>query len=125
MTPPFRDYDATPDPKQSNHAPLRLWLIAIFILAIGCLALAVKAVAHESPAGWSYNWTCCSGQDCRPIAQSSIKETENGYIVPSGEVIPYGNTKIQNSQDQDFHWCTQGGKENTPTVCLYVPGRGS
>jgi hypothetical protein len=121
MTPQFRDYDATPDPKQSNHAPLRLWLIAIFILAIGCLALAVKAVAHEAVSGFVYPASCCWGPsagrtgDCGEIPNASVREGPNGYelsLVPGDHpkvnaplklTVPYGKEQI--SPDSKYHVC--------------------
>ena len=93
-------------------------------LAIALIAvLSLKALAHDAPSGWSYSFACCSSTDCRPVNQTTVKETATGYVVPSGEVVPYGSTKIKHSPDGEFHWCSKGGKNDTPTICLYVPPR--
>ena len=87
------------------------------------LMLAGKVFAHDAPSGWSYSFACCASTDCRPVNQTTVKETATGYVVPSGEVVPYGSTKIKHSPDGEFHWCSKGGKNDTPTICLYVPPR--
>lgn len=101
-------------------------------IAIG-IALATMATAAHShdaiptataPLGWAYGIACCSGIDCRAVsAPVRVVEGHSGYTVPSGEMIPYGSTKIKQSKDEFFHWCTQQGKNDTPTICLYVPVR--
>lgn len=77
------------------------------------------------PLGWSYPWSCCSGQDCRR-ADGEVKETPAGYqIAETGEVVPYGDKRIKDSPDGEFHWCRHlTGKDAGKTICLYVPPRG-
>lgn len=99
-------------------------LAAIIIIAFLILAFAsYDAKAHEAPAGWSYDIVCCHDRDCRPLDDGSVKEGPDGYTVPTGEVIPYSSNKVKRSKDEFFHWCTWGGKDDTKTICLYVPSR--
>lgn len=104
-------------------------LVYLFMLALAALFLllvAGKGRAHEAPMGWSYEQRCCSGIDCRPVERDAILESPNGYVIrATGEVIPYSSGKIRPSQDSDYHWCSQGGKPDTPTICLYAPHGGS
>jgi hypothetical protein len=102
---------------------------AVFLAAV--FILLVPARAHhapgtpENPLGWAYGLECCHLLDCRPIHQSDIEETAQGYVIKiTGEVIPYGDRKIKQSKDEDFHHCTRGGKPEGETICLYVPNRG-
>jgi hypothetical protein len=87
-----------------------------------------SAYAHDAPAGWSYDKQCCSGMDCRAVNQSAgpqVRETPRGYrISTTGEVIPYHDSRIKDSPDGEFHWCSHGGRDTAPTICLYAPVKG-
>lgn len=92
------------------------------ILAI--LSFGAAAHAHDAPAGWSYDKQCCSGMDCRVVNHGgvSVRETPRGYrISTTGEVIPYNDSRIKDSPDGEFHWCSHGGRDTGPTICLYAP----
>lgn len=109
------------------------FVLILFLLQVLCLLFAAililsirEANGHEihsifSPS-WKYDYQCCSNRDCRSIGQN-VRETREGYVVPSGELIPYRDKKIKISQDENFHWCTVGGKEESKTICLYIPPR--
>lgn len=106
---------------------MRVWFV-LYALGILCLSAFVLCVvtlsfarAHEAPLGWAYDYECCSGVDCR---QAKVRETINGYVVPSGELIPYGDKRVRLSKDEFFHWCTVRGLDTTATLCIYVPNRG-
>lgn len=91
----------------------------------GPLALAVPAAdAHD----W-YPYSCCSGQDCRPISASEVAPTPGGWLVrATGEVIPYGSTKLHMTPREakgEYHRCSAGGRPEGRTICLYVPDMGS
>jgi hypothetical protein len=96
-----------------------------------CIALiifaftAIPAAAHDAPAGWSYDVACCHNKDCRPIPSSSVKESPRGYLITiDNEVVPYTDARIKDSPDGMYHWCTANGRNDTRTICLYVPPRG-
>ena len=116
-----------------------------FIEAIAC-ALAVvlvwlpimtkAAYPHEAtptaakPQGWSYPFSCCSGYDCREVgdgggeAKIKITETPEGYRISStGEIIAYSDTRIKDSPDGEYHWCSVAGADDSRTICLFVPPR--
>ena len=77
------------------------------------------------PLGWAYDYSCCSLADCREVKDSAIKEDSRGFtIVRTGELIPYGDKRIKRSKDEFFHWCSVAGKEDSRSLCLYVPDRG-
>lgn len=108
-----------------------LRMLACFLL------VASPALAHDAiptaaqPEGWKYSYDCCSGYDCRRItgtgSQSKVRVAEgpNGYVISTtGETIPYNSPKLRDSPDGEFHWCSAGGRDDTKTICLYVPPRG-
>jgi hypothetical protein len=85
---------------------------------------ATGAWAHDAPSGWNYPLSCCSGYDCREVSANAIEEGPNGYIIKAtGEVIPMQDYKVRFSPDGQFHWCSKQGRDDTPTICLFVPPR--
>ena len=83
-----------------------------------------RAEAHDAPSGWSYPYSCCTDQDCRPVATRSVSERPQGYVINvTGEVVPYADRRVRMSPDGEFHWCSVAGKDNTRTICLFVPPR--
>lgn len=98
-----------------------LWLIPPLIAA--SLWPAVGK-AHDAPSGWSYPFSCCSNQDCRPVATKAVSEKPQGYVINvTGEVVPYKDTRVRTSPDGEFHWCSVAGEEKSRTLCLFVPPR--
>lgn len=84
--------------------------------------IAQPLMAHD----W-YDYDCCSNKDCSPIEQDRLKFTDEGIVVPSGEVIPYDDKRIRPTpRDQEgFHWCRyMEPGEATGTICLYIPDMG-
>ncbi|WP_434064159.1 hypothetical protein [Pararhizobium gei] len=101
----------------------RRWRPLLFALA-GTALSAASAHAHDAPSGWSYPFSCCSNQDCRPVATKAISERPQGYVVNvTGEVVPYSDTRVRTSPDGEFHWCSLAGEEKSRTLCLFVPPR--
>ena len=94
--------------------------------AFGRVVLIHDAVPTAAqPLGWSYPYSCCSGVDCRQVPRAFIGEGAAGYtIMPTGEVIAYGDSRIKHSPDGEFHWCSKQGRDDTPTICLFAPPRG-
>lgn len=91
-------------------------------LAAALLAASVGgAQAHD----W-YPYECCSDQDCRELPAGWPKATATGWQVPSGDVIPWNDTRLRKTPpDQDgAHWCTERGAEDGRTLCLFVPPMG-
>ena len=95
------------------------------------LAWTWPALSHDAkptagqPLGWAYDYSCCSLADCREVKDSAISEDSRGFtIVRTGELIPYGDKRIKRSKDEFFHWCSVAGKEDSRSLCLYVPDRG-
>jgi hypothetical protein len=94
-------------------------LILIIIVIIGISM--TFAHAHS----W-YDSDCCSNTDCAPIDDAYIAETNTGYVVPSGELIKYGDSRVRQSLDGGWHWCHAVPVNNwIKTYCLYVPPRGT
>ncbi|ESY75524.1 hypothetical protein X740_31035 [Mesorhizobium sp. LNHC221B00] len=84
-----------------------------------------RAWPHDAPAGWSYPANCCSGIDCREVADAEVIEGARGYeIRKTGELIPMTDPKVKQSPDGRFHWCSVGGYADSRTICLFVPSRG-
>jgi hypothetical protein len=112
---------------RSEHFIAYLGLIvATAFAAVGLAATSLPAAAHDAPSGWSYDPVCCSNQDCRP-EQSEVRATSRGWFVTStGEVIRYGDRRIHESKDGEFHRCLMQKGVTGPglTRCLYVPPMG-
>lgn len=94
------------------------------------LASAGAARAHDAPPtpaqpnGWMYPQLCCSGYDCRPVPAEDVVEGPQGYVIrPTGELVPMSSTKVKDSPDGEFHWCSVAGADDGKTICLFVPPR--
>lgn len=128
MSPPWTDFETPTDPKPSVARRLtRKLLIGIgaFALLIAGIWEVQKAWAHEAPAGWQYPYACCSGIDCRPVSKKAISERPSGFVINStGEVIAPNDTRLRESPDGEYHWCTVAGEDHSRTICLFVPPRG-
>lgn len=109
---------------------------ATFIVGFHVWAL-YGAQAHEAPTGWTYDYTCCSLKDCRPVdgpnaAQrhhsEQILETKNGYRVvrASGktEDLAWNDKRVRISKDEGYHICTSVGMADSMILCIYVPNKG-
>jgi hypothetical protein len=104
-----------------------IWIVS----GPGALLGAMPAAAHDAtptaakPSGWSYPFSCCSGYDCREVSQSSIGERPEGYVIEgTGEVLSYQDTRLKDSPDGEYHWCSVAGADNSRTICLFVPPKG-
>lgn len=102
---------------------MRKWLLFFALLSSPALAHdAIQTV--QMPLGWKYPFSCCSDYDCRSVNDGTVKEKVEGYLMPSGEVIAYGDARVKDSPDGMFHWCTVAGEATGRTLCLFVPPRG-
>lgn len=87
-------------------------------------ASAAPALAHDAPTGWSYPYSCCSGYDCRAVEPKLISERPEGYvIIGTGEIVAYSDKRIRYSPDGEYHWCSVAGRDDSRTICLFVPAR--
>lgn len=111
-----------PKPTAARTVLILMGLSAALIAAVLIIWSVQKARAHSF-----YEMRCCSGSlDCRPVPDGAISETPTGYrINATGEVVPYNDTRIRQSPDQQFHWCSVAGEPDSRTLCIYSPGRGS
>jgi hypothetical protein len=76
----------------------------------------VLSAAHGH--SW-YGWECCSNEDCAELADGSIEERSDGYLLKStGELIPLSQAK--QGRDEHFHLC-----RHVIIRCLYTPMRGA
>ncbi|PLP56328.1 hypothetical protein CYK37_26500 [Mesorhizobium loti] len=107
-----------------DHFPGSDSAVALLAL-ISSVLLCASASAHDAPAGWTYDIECCSGLDCYQAPASDVKETRDGYLLSTGELIPYSDRRIRPSRDEFFHECKPGGMTGSlRSLCLYVPNRG-
>jgi len=97
-------------------------------LGVAAAALFVgsfDAPAHEAPLGWNYPLSCCSSYDCKQVSAGVVKESPQGYVIDTGEVVAYSDKRVRQSPDGEFHWCAhQAGVDAGRTICLFVPTRG-
>ena len=77
------------------------------------------------PLGWSYPFSCCSGIDCRQVSNKAISERPEGYVInTTGEVVAYSDSRVKNSPDDVYHWCSVAGANDGKTICLFAPPKG-
>lgn len=100
-------------------------LLALFGAGMIASTFFVRdAEPHTAPTGWSYDASCCSSIDCYQAPSGDVRETKRGYLLSSGELIPYGDRRIRRSRDEFFHECKPGGDPASKmSFCLYVPDR--
>lgn len=99
-------------------------------IAVVVLTMSAPASAHDAkptsakPHGWKYPFSCCSGFDCREVSAKQISEKPDGYVIEgTGEIVAYSDTRLKNSPDGEFHWCSVAGLDDSRTICLFVPPR--
>ncbi|WP_287377311.1 hypothetical protein [Mesorhizobium sp.] len=118
---------------RGNHSLSLTLAIGVLIAAVAFIIFVMcgGAEAHDAtptaaaPQGWTYPFSCCSGYDCREVPDDWIVEGSDGYrIVISNELIPMSDTRIKQSPDGRFHWCSVAGANDGKTVCLFAPPRG-
>lgn len=123
------DYELESFQIEDGAGVIHLWLIVFAVLISVCLAafwLMTGAEAHDAPSGWTYSPLCCSNRDCGLVPADWIEEGPAGVrIVPTGEVIPYSDTRIKQSPDGEFHWCRPPNEPSPHTICIYLPSRGA
>ncbi len=92
--------------------------------------ISTPATAHDAkptsakPQGWKYPFSCCSGYDCREVSSAKISEKPEGYVIKgTGEVVAYSDTRLKDSPDGEYHWCSVAGADDSRTICLFVPPR--
>ena len=96
--------------------------LALISATAACIVSPISANAHDAPSGWSYPFSCCSGTDCRQIKTGSVREIADGYLIlSSGEVVVYSDSRVRQSPDGEYHWCSNGGRDDGRTICLFVP----
>jgi hypothetical protein len=95
---------------------------------------AIIAAACALPPASAHNWyeeRCCENEHCEPMADGAVRETSKGYEMPSGELLPYADSRVRQSHDMRYHWChardaTANRHREIPfgpesAICLYVP----
>lgn len=94
--------------------------IGLFVATLVDLSIS-KAKAHDAPSGWSYPVECCSSIDCYEISPTEIAPIVGGWmILHTGEF--FSVDRVKPSGDGRWHRCSEGGKRNAKTICLFIPG---
>ena len=91
---------------------MRVTLAMIFTwAAMVLMLLATGAMAHS----W-YDLSCCSDNDCHPIADcSEIKEVDGGY---EWQKVFFKRENLKASHDNQCHVCVLN---DFAGLCLYMP----
>jgi hypothetical protein len=113
-----------------------IWLLSERSGALGLLgAILAAACALGAPSASAHSWyekQCCQDEHCEPMADGAVRETSKGFKLPSGELLPYADSRVRQSHDMRFHWChanksTVSRHREFPsgnpdsTICLYAP----
>src|SRR4051812_33293357 len=101
------------------------WQTALPALAFGLSVGCGNAGAHDHWINHGnytdplFKWRCCGDNDCNPVDPSALAATNDGYKLPSGEVIPYSRSLI--SEDQHAYVCRWGSNiANSNVRCLFI-----
>jgi hypothetical protein len=110
------------------------WMLAI--LMGGLVFFFVVLVAFLTFVLWSevakahsfYEASCCNDRDCAPLPPEQVQVTPQGYVLPNGQTVPFGQERV--SPDKDYHWCRYPGTQPlvhpyNERVCFYAPSQGS
>ena len=55
----------------------------------------------------------------------AISERPQGYVInKTGEVVAYSDSRVKDSPDGVYHWCSVAGADDSKTICLFVPPKG-
>ena len=109
-------------PSSTGRSPAEDLGVVSTLAALAFSPASLPARAHDAPSGWPYPFECCSGVDCRPIKASQVRAGYDGYLIrSSGEVVVYSDSRVRRSPDDAFHWCSNGGRDDGRTICLFVP----
>lgn len=100
----------------------RIFIVSGSSVLLMTSAFLSTAAAHKAKSGWTYPIDCCSDYDCREVSADLISERPGGYLIElNGEKITYSDSRIRHSPDGVYHWCSQNGRDDTRTICLFVP----
>jgi hypothetical protein len=98
------------------------FLLAMLLVGVVTVAGILLAHGHEAPSGWSYPGDCCGGQECRPIACSTVRDHPDGSVSWLGLV--FTPKQIRMSGDAMCHVCigydsAAGSKRRYPH-CIFL-----
>lgn len=95
---------------------------ALAIMALLLVAGAASAHDHWINQGHYTNpktgELCCGEEDCFMIAEEHVKVTPAGYLLESGELIPY--SEAQKSEDGHY-WRCQRYDRAMSRRCFFAP----
>jgi hypothetical protein len=97
-------------------------------LALVCVLGAETAFAHDlwiAHGRYTNNKTgelCCGQDDCVKVAEEDVKVTPAGYLLRSGEVVPYDET--MKSEDGQYWRCHRFDRAKTRR-CFFAPNPAS
>jgi hypothetical protein len=93
-------------------------------IALSCLLAIEGALAHDhwiNRGRYTNQKTgelCCGLDDCFMIAADHVKATPAGYLLTSGELIPFDET--QRSEDDHFWRCQRYDRVKSRR-CFFAP----
>lgn len=76
------------------------------------LALTMPVLAHS----W-YPASCCSDNDCKPVACEDIDETPTGYIYDG---VTFQKSAAKPSKDRYCHVCIMKSGSTRTGLCLFT-----
>lgn len=94
------------------------YVFMFVVVAAWLMALLVSVWASVAEAHDWYPISCCHQRDCFPLAFDEVEITQEGYKLPSGEIIPFDKAR-QSPDEHDnagekYHMCTpQGTRDET------------
>lgn len=105
-------------------------LVAVIVSLVAILVIALMLQAWVVTAAYAHSWyevECCDTRDCEPLAPDRVTLTKEGYLLPNGVLVRYGEERP--SRDYDYHWCRNLGTKQIITpggrpICFFAPPAG-
>lgn len=102
---------------KAPHFLLTAFFAVLFLILIAAL-YGGSAFAHD----W-YEAACCSGQDCAPVPDGTVTETDHGVEVKGWGTMAESDSRLRWSQDDQDHLCIAKGGYMWSTrpklMCVY------
>ena len=98
------------------------WLLAVCLFPIGGALAHDHWINHGRYTNLKTGELCCGEDDCFMVAEENVKTTPGGYLLTSGELIPYDEAL---KSEDGHYWRCQRYDRARSRRCFFAPEPGS